>query len=242
MRTSHCQTSRKYEKGTLAYSVEPAQTSQNADFLLKRKNILTVWRLKETPHQKRCVTCYMNIVWSILIFICVWKFGSIFKKISNVFAKVFESCFTNKESSKYHEWKLSRRNNDNDVGTFVMLKYERNENTRFCVFIGHERQKLFWGIFIPIIKCFCCDFLANVLKKGLFLTSTTQTLPIFNSGNCSFYDFFCLFFFIFGQDQDSLLVKGRNDNHSPGPVIRELVPSSHQRSELTNTILCIFSR
>ena len=44
------------------------------------------------------------------------------------------------------------------------------------------------------------------------------------------------------QDQDSLLVKCLNDNHSPGPVIRELVPSSHQRSELCNTILCIFSR
>ena len=43
------------------------------------------------------------------------------------------------------------------------------------------------------------------------------------------------------QDQDSLLVKRRN-NHSPEPVIRELVPSSHQRSELSNTILCIFSR
>ena len=43
------------------------------------------------------------------------------------------------------------------------------------------------------------------------------------------------------QDQDSLLVKRRNDNHSPGPVIRELVPSSHKRSELSNTILCIFS-
>ena len=43
------------------------------------------------------------------------------------------------------------------------------------------------------------------------------------------------------QDQDSLLVKRRNDYHSPGPVIRELVPSSHQRSELSNTILCIFS-
>ena len=43
------------------------------------------------------------------------------------------------------------------------------------------------------------------------------------------------------QDQDSLLVKRRNDNHSPGPVIRELVPSSHQISELSNTILCIFS-
>ena len=43
------------------------------------------------------------------------------------------------------------------------------------------------------------------------------------------------------QDKDSLLVKRRNDNHSPGPVIRELVPSCHQRSELSNTILCIFS-
>ena len=43
------------------------------------------------------------------------------------------------------------------------------------------------------------------------------------------------------QDQDSLLVKRRNDNHSPGPLIRELVPSSHQRSELSNTVLCIFS-
>ena len=42
------------------------------------------------------------------------------------------------------------------------------------------------------------------------------------------------------QDQDSLLVKRRNDNHSPGPVIRGLVPSSHQRSELSNAILCIF--
>ena len=42
------------------------------------------------------------------------------------------------------------------------------------------------------------------------------------------------------QDQDSLLVKRFNDSHSPGPVIRELVPSSHQRSERSNTILCIF--
>ena len=36
-------------------------------------------------------------------------------------------------------------------------------------------------------------------------------------------------------------MKHRNDSHSPGPVIRELVPSSHQRSELSNTIVCIFS-
>ena len=38
---------------------------------------------------------------------------------------------------------------------------------------------------------------------------------------------------VHNQDQDSLLVKRQNDNHSPGPVIRELVPSSHQRSELS---------
>ena len=43
------------------------------------------------------------------------------------------------------------------------------------------------------------------------------------------------------QDQDSLLVKRRNDNHSPGPVIRELVPSSHQRSELSKTQSSAFS-
>ena len=35
----------------------------------------------------------------------------------------------------------------------------------------------------------------------------------------------------FNYTQDSLAVKRRNDNHSPGPVIKELVPSSHQRSE-----------
>ena len=55
------------------------------------------------------------------------------------------------------------------------------------------------------------------------------------------FKFHCIISFG-NQDQDSLLVKRRNDNHSPGPVIRELVPSSHQRSELSNTILCIFSR
>ena len=45
---------------------------------------------------------------------------------------------------------------------------------------------------------------------------------------------------LLARDQDSLLVKRRNNNNSPGPVIRELVPSSHQISELSNTILCIF--
>ena len=39
------------------------------------------------------------------------------------------------------------------------------------------------------------------------------------------------------QDQDSLLVKRRNDNHSPGPVIRELVPSSHATHTLISSFL-----
>ena len=40
-----------------------------------------------------------------------------------------------------------------------------------------------------------------------------------------------------------LLVKRRNDNHSPGPVIRELVPSSHQKSEKVckDALLLVFS-
>ena len=42
------------------------------------------------------------------------------------------------------------------------------------------------------------------------------------------------------QNQNCLLVTLQNDNHSPGPG--RLVPSSHQRSELSNTILCTFSR
>ena len=36
-----------------------------------------------------------------------------------------------------------------------------------------------------------------------------------------------------GQDQDSLLVKCGNDSHSLGPVIRELDPSFHLRSEFS---------
>ena len=75
-----------------------------------------------------------------------------------------------------------------------MLKYGRNEKMTFCAFTGLERQKLFWGIFIflyesPSIKFSRCDFLANFLTKGLFLTSTTQTLPTLNGVNCSFDGF-----------------------------------------------------
>ena len=48
------------------------------------------------------------------------------------------------------------------------------------------------------------------------------------------FQMFVIFFLIScgsgSQDQDSLLMKRRKDNHSPGPMIRELVPSSHQES------------
>ena len=42
------------------------------------------------------------------------------------------------------------------------------------------------------------------------------------------------------QNQNCLLVTRQNDNHSPGPG--RLVPRSHRRSELSNTILGTFSR
>ena len=75
------------------------------------------------------------------------------------------------------------------------------------------------------------------ISSGVYLTNhSSESIHIWTigtlEGRLSFHQ---------DQDQDSLLVKRRNDNHSPGPVIRELVPSSHQRSELSNTILCIFS-
>ena len=41
----------------------------------------------------------------------------------------------------------------------------------------------------PSIKFGRCDLLANVLTKGLFGTSTTETLPVFNDGNCGFDGF-----------------------------------------------------
>ena len=81
------------------------------------------------------------------------------------------------------------------------------------------------------------SYRTNCLSPEFTLSSKHQIinfllcLPIIEFGSQNEQD----------QDQDSLLVKRRNDNHSPGPVIRELVPSSHQTSELSNTILCIFS-
>ena len=44
------------------------------------------------------------------------------------------------------------------------------------------------------------------------------------------------------SESELLLVTRQNDNHSPGPGPGRLVPSSHQRSELSNTILGTFRR
>ena len=55
-----------------------------------------------------------------------------------------------------------------------MLKYGRNEKMTFCVFIGHERQKLFWGIFSFIRRVSPSNFVVvtvvlTSLRKGYFL-------------------------------------------------------------------------
>ena len=44
------------------------------------------------------------------------------------------------------------------------------------------------------------------------------------------------------SESELLLVTRQNDNHSPGPWLGRLVPSSRQRSELSNTILGTFRR
>ena len=93
------------------------------------------------------------------------------------------------------------------------LKYMFNVNLSYCLIHGMTALHSFRRV----LSCL------NV-KKKTFAQSDEQK-------HCSQ-----------DHDQDSLLVKRRTDNHSPGPVIRELVPSSHQRSELSNTILFIFRR
>ena len=55
-----------------------------------------------------------------------------------------------------------------------MLKYGRNEKNDVCVFIGHERRKLFWGIIIFIRRVLPSNFvvvtfLLTSLRKGCFL-------------------------------------------------------------------------
>ena len=59
---------------------------------------------------------------------------------------------------------------------------------RDCVLIGHEWHKPFFGhlkfhYWSPPIRYCCCEFLVNVHTKGLFLMSTTTTLPILMAEN-----------------------------------------------------------
>ena len=46
---------------------------------------------------------------------------------------------------------------------------------------------------------------------------------------------------VVSSESELLLVTRSNDNHSPGPVMREVSPSSYQRSELSNRVFCSFS-
>ena len=116
----------------------------------------------------------------------------------------------------------------------------------------------FAGCTVILLVLSCCDSNGNKILKESFacqivfvrshfdcfylswsMTKPTKwCVPSKDSGQRAHI---CSLISLQDQDQDSLLVKCRNDNHSPRPVIRELVPSSHQRSELSNTILCIFS-
>ena len=75
-----------------------------------------------------------------------------------------------------------------------MLKYGRNKKNDVLRFYWSRTTKTVWGhhyvhLESPSIKFCRCDFLTNFLTKGLFRTSSTQTLPTFNGGNCSFDGF-----------------------------------------------------
>ena len=45
----------------------------------------------------------------------------------------------------------------------------------------------------------------------------------------------------FSQDQDSLLVKRRNDNHSPGPAENNVATDSIMTLRASNQVLCNLS-
>ena len=65
-----------------------------------------------------------------------------------------------------------------------MLKYGRNEKMTFCVFIGHERQKQFWGfIFIsrvPPSNVVVVTFLRRRLKRYRLLMEEIAVLMVFD--------------------------------------------------------------
>ena len=71
-----------------------------------------------------------------------------------------------------------------------MLKYGCNEKMMFFVFYWSQMTyarfaHLYFHYKSPSVKFCCCEFLVNVLTEGLFLTSTTPTLPIYRAGNCN---------------------------------------------------------
>ena len=71
-----------------------------------------------------------------------------------------------------------------------MMKYGRNEKMTFCIFVGHKRHKLFWGIFIfimgvPQLSFLVASFLLTSLRQDYLLRSTLPRLSIFNGENCS---------------------------------------------------------
>ena len=119
--------------------------------------------------------------------------------------------------------------------SFFRLHVEKNEFLNLIPAKTIIPTKL--GLFEKLVEVVFYNFVAG----HILLNPKTNKLQRKNVRNLMKIQLYMIFKLV-GQDQDSLLVKRRNDNHSAGPVIRELVPSSHQRSELSNTILCIFSR
>ena len=159
------------------------------------------WRQNETPHQKRYITCYMNVIHMFIFvfalhFMTNGKFGSLVTIFQNYgrptilkdatcahdtnafamkFRKSLKQLFYKQEiiKQKSKRNKNGKRREYDDVET-AMLKYGRNEKMTFFVFIDHERQKLFWGIFIfirrvPPSNLVGVTFLLTSLWKGYIL-------------------------------------------------------------------------
>ena len=83
----------------------------------------------------------------------------------------------------------------------------------------------------------------NTILKGEVFNTSLKAQQMLMYQKSMFDRYYCTkTFFAQNQNQKCLLVTCQNVNHSPGPWAGRLVPSSHQRSELSNTILGTFSR
>ena len=179
--------------------------------MLHQKPCITFYM--NTIHKLCESDLYLDSCWSLLYF----KFDSVFKICQNfggltilkdapcvhgttVFAMKFRKSLW-KLLSKQEIIKLLNRINTgkrqkeimkNMWGLLPCLKYGRNENMTFCSLIGHERHELFWGIFNFIMGVSPSHFVVVtlLLTKGLFLTSTTQTLPILMAEIAVLMDFY----------------------------------------------------